>query len=122
MHAAREELPIILEAGDANVRAADWNGMRVVVVSAPAGTDFGPLLEGLPKDLCPCPHWGYVMKGRLRIEHADGTTEVLSAGDVYHLPPGHTGVAEEQTQFLEVSPPDEHQRFIDAAKANLAEA
>ena len=122
MHASREDLPIVLEAGPAQVRATDWEDMRVVLVSVPAGTDFGPLLQGLPDDLCPCPHWGYVVKGRLEITHADGRDETLRAGDVYYLPPGHTGVAVEDTEFLEVSPPDEHQRFIDAARENLAAA
>ena len=23
-----------------------------------------PLVKGLPGDACPCPHWGYVVKGR----------------------------------------------------------
>ena len=122
MHASREDLPIVLEAGPAQVRATDWEDMRVVLVSVPAGTDFGPLLQGLPDDLCPCPHWGYVVKGRLEITHANGRDETLRAGDVYYLPPGHTGVAVEDTEFLEVSPPDEHQRFIDAARENLAAA
>ena len=38
------------------------------LISVPAGTDFGPLLKGLPNDRCPCPHWGYVLKGRLRVD------------------------------------------------------
>ena len=63
-------------------------------VSVPAGTDFGPLLRNLPEDRCQGPHWGYVLKGRLRIQYASGE-EVLSAGDFYHMPPGHTGIAEE---------------------------
>jgi quercetin dioxygenase-like cupin family protein len=70
-------------------------------------------------ELCPCPHWGYVLKGRLQIQYADGE-ETLRAGDVYYLPPGHTGVAEEDTEFLEISPPGQHQRFVDTARSNLA--
>ena len=120
MRASERELPLALEAGPATVRATDWGGMRVAVVSVPAGTDFGPLLRGLPDDLCPCPHWGYVMRGRLRVEDGDGAEETIQAGDVYYLPPGHTGVAEEDTVFLEVSPPDEHEQFLEAARANLA--
>lgn len=119
MHASKNELPIVVEAGLANVRAMDWEKMRAAVVSVPAGTDFGPLLKGLPDDRCPCPHWGYVMKGRLRIQHAEGE-EILQAGDVYYLPPGHTGVAEEDTEFLEISPPDRHQHFVENANQNLA--
>ena len=119
MHVSKDDLPIVLEAGPAKVRATDWAGMRAAVVSVPAGTDFGPLLEGLPSDRCPCPHWGYVIKGRLQIRNDNGE-ETLRAGDVFYLPPGHTGVAEEDTEFLEISPPDPHQRFVDNARRNLA--
>jgi quercetin dioxygenase-like cupin family protein len=61
-----------------------------------------------------------VIKGRLQIQYADGK-ETLRTGDVFYLPPGHTGVAEVDTEFLEISPPDEHQKFVDAAHRNLAE-
>ncbi len=118
MRASMGELPVLLEAGPASVRGADWGGMRVAVVSVPAGTDFGPLLAGLPRDRCQAPHWGYVIKGRLRVEFEDDV-EILQAGDYYHLKPGHTGVAEEDTEFIEVSPPDAHQRFIENARRNL---
>jgi len=119
MHATGSELPLMLSAGEASVRGADWGEMRVALVSVPAGTDFGPLLKGLPNDRCQAPHWGYVLKGRLRIQSAEGE-EVLSGGDFYYLPPDHTGVAEEDTDFLEVGPPHLHQQFLDNAKANLA--
>ena len=118
MRATKNELPIMLEAGEASIRGADWGEMRVSVVSVPAGTDFGPLLRNLPEDRCQGPHWGYVLKGRLRIQYASGE-EVLSAGDFYHMPPGHTGIAEEDTEFLEVAPPGLHQQFLDNARKNL---
>lgn len=35
------------------------------------------------------------------------------------LPAGHTGGAEEDTEYLEVSPPDKHQAFVDMAHRNL---
>ena len=118
MHTSKDELPLLLEVGEATIRGADWDEMRVAVVSVPAGTDFGPLLKGHPNDRCPCPHWGYVVKGRLKIQ-SDNGEETLRAGDVFYLPAGHTGVAEEDTEFLEVSPPDKHQAFLDMAKRNL---
>lgn len=49
----------------------------------------------------------------------DIATNVL-AGEIPDLPPGHTGVAEEDTEFLEISPPGRHQQFVDAARRNLA--
>lgn len=119
MHATRDQLPVMLQAGPASVRGAEWGEMRVALVSVPAGTDFSPLLRGLPDDRCQGPHWGYVLKGRLRIQYAQGE-EVISGGDFYYLPPDHTGIAEEDTDFLEVVPPHLHQQFLDAAQANLA--
>lgn len=121
MHATKSELPVMLQAGEASVRGAEWGEMRVVLVSVPAGTDFGPLLKGLTNDRCQAPHWGYVLKGRLRIQFADHD-EVIATGDFYYLPPDHTGVAEEETEFMEVVPPHLHQDFLDNARANLAAA
>ena len=118
MRATKDELPIMLEAGPSSIRGADWGDMRISVVSVPAGTDFSPLLKGLPHDRCQGPHWGYVLKGRLRIQYDHGE-EVLSAGDFYYMPPGHTGLAEEDTEFLEVAPPRLHDDFLEAARNNI---
>jgi hypothetical protein len=95
--------------------------MRLTVVTVPAGTDFAPLLKGLPNDRCQGAHWGYVTRGRIRIQYAD-RDEVLSAGDYFYMPPNHSGVTEEDTEFLEVAPPHQHQQFLDNARANLKAA
>jgi hypothetical protein len=120
MRATKTELPILVEAGPSQVRGIDWGAMRVAVVSVPAGADFGPLLKGLPNDRCPGEHWGYVLKGRLRISHAGNNEEVLREGDFFHIPPGHTGVAEEETEFIEIGEPRSHQQFVENAKRNIA--
>jgi hypothetical protein len=120
MHASKDKLPILVEAGPSQVRGIDWGGMRVALLSVPAGADFAPLLKGLPNDRCPGEHWGYVLKGRLRITHGDNQEETLSAGDFYHLTPGHTGVAEEDTEFMEVGEPGPHDQFVEQARRNIA--
>ena len=76
-------------------------------VQFPAGTDISPLLEGLPNDLCQCPHWGYVIKGRIHIKYGDGTEEHVQAGDIYYWPPGHTAIIEEDAEIVEFSPNEE---------------
>jgi hypothetical protein len=120
MHASKNDLPILVEAGPNQVRGADWGAMRVALVSVPAGADFGPLLAGLPGDRCQAEHWGYVIKGRLRILDSNNREEILAAGDFYHLLPGHTGVALEDTDFLEVGAPGPHQQFVEQARRNIA--
>jgi cupin domain len=122
MRATKHELPVMLQAGSASIRGTDWGEMRAALVSVPAGTDFGPLLQGLPGDLCQGPHWGYVLAGQLRVRYGDGQEEILRAGDFYHMPPGHTGIADEDTEFLEIGPPKAHQQFLENAQRNLTAA
>jgi quercetin dioxygenase-like cupin family protein len=40
-------------------------------------------------DSCQLEHIGYVVSGRLTVEHEDGTSAELAAGDAYHITPGH---------------------------------
>jgi hypothetical protein len=66
--------------------------------------DQTPMLKGLPDDSCQCPHWGYVLKGRLRFRCGD-REEVFEAGDAFYLPPGHIGVSNEPgSQYVQFSP------------------
>ena len=124
MRATRDELPILFGSDPAAIRGADWDGLRSMIISLPAGTDLAPLLQGLPNDLCPCPHWGYVLKGRIRVRYAD-REEVLRAGDLFYLPPGHTPLVEEETEFIEFiqfSRPEEHQPVLDHVQRVLVAA
>jgi len=73
----------------------------------PKGMDVSPLLMGLKNNSCHCPHWGYVIEGALRVKFDDGKEEVVSAGDVFYLPPGHTAIVEEDYKFIEFSPEKE---------------
>ena len=73
----------------------------------PAGMDLSPLFEGLPNDKCQCPHWGYILKGAIHVRYEDGQEEVIRAGEVYYMPPGHTVWIEEDIAFVEISPEGE---------------
>src|SRR3978361_1505799 len=66
MNGALETLPVEVEQGPLVTRYAEWGEMAVRYARAPAGTDMGPLLEGLPGDRCPSPHWGVVLEGAVR--------------------------------------------------------
>jgi len=66
--------------------------------------DHTDLLKGLPDDRCQCPHWGYVLKGRVGYRFAD-REEVFEAGDAFYLPPGHIPVTNEPgSEILQFSP------------------
>jgi len=121
MRATRDDLPFLFGDESAGVRGADWGGLRAVIISMPAGTDFTPLFKGLSNGLCQCPHWGYVLKGRIRLVYPD-REEVVSAGELFYWPPGHTARVEEDVEFVEFSPPREHDEVLDVVKRNVAEA
>jgi len=119
MRATRDELPMLFWDNSAGIRGHDWAGIRSMVVSLLAGADVASLLAGLPNDQCSCPHWGYVLKGRMRVIYANGE-EILQAGDLFYIPAGHTPLVEEDIEFLEFSPPAEHEAVLDVVKRNAA--
>ncbi len=100
---APDQLPVVFGLAGAEIRATESDGMTVTFYRLPAGTDARPLLQGFPGGSCPCPHWGYVISGRLRIHAADGEHDVL-AGQAFHVGPGHAPEAIEDTEMFEVSP------------------
>jgi len=113
MHSPKEQLPVVMEGPGMSVRAAeDWGGMAAVVFELPAGTDLGPMLEGLPDDACICSHWGYVLKGKVSVRNVDGTQEVLEAGQLFHILPGHTPVVQEDAEFVEFTPTAQFKKVI----------
>lgn len=69
--------------------------------------DATPLLRGLPGDRCQCPHWGYVIKGKMTMRFADHE-ETYEAGEAYYVPPGHTPIRHEPgTEVVQFSPAEE---------------
>lgn len=109
------DLPVELDAGDLQTRYIELGDMAIRHARVPAGTDMGPVLQGLPGDRCPSPHWGIVLEGSIAVLHADGTSEVASAGEVYHWPAGHTAVSDGGCTFLEVGPVEPMRRFSEHA-------
>ncbi|MEV0850894.1 cupin domain-containing protein [Nocardia fluminea] len=110
-----EDLPLEVAQGEMQTRYIELGDMAVRHARVPAGTDFGPVLQGLPDDRCPSPHWGIVLEGSLRLEHADGTVETANAGEVYYWPAGHTATSAGGAVFLEVGPVAQMRQFHDHA-------
>jgi hypothetical protein len=87
-------------------RHEDVDGYTINFVSFRQDIDGTPMLKGLPGDSCDCPHWGYVLKGRLTYRFADHE-EVFEAGDAFYLPPGHVPLAEAGSELVQFSPREE---------------
>ena len=92
--------------GPVEDRHGDIDDMTVNFVSFGVDIDGTPLLKGLPDDRCPCPHWGYVTKGKVTYRFADHE-ETFQTGDAFYVPPGHIPIVEAGTEFVQFSPKDE---------------
>src|SRR5207247_7541374 len=119
MRGSKADLPVVMEAGGAASRQAEWGDINVAIEQFPAGVDTTPLFKGLPDDRCQCPHWGYVLKGQFRVRYKDHV-ETLKAGDAYYLPPGHLPIFDEDTEVVEFSPRGEYQKTLEVAGQNIA--
>jgi len=113
MKQPKEKMPVALDLPGAKFRVSEWDDMAVAYVELEAGADATPLLEGLPKDKCDCPHWGYMLKGAIHLRYTDGTEEVCKAGEMFYWPSGHTVWVEEDTAFVEFSPKNELKKVYD---------
>src|SRR2546426_6909445 len=77
-------------------RHQDLDGYTISFTEFREDIDATPLLKGAPDDRCQCPHWGYVLQGRVTFRFADGD-EVIQAGDAFYLSPR----SEEHTSELQ---------------------
>jgi hypothetical protein len=88
-------------------RSDELEGYTVSFTSFHEDVDATPLMKGLPDDRCQCPHWGYVVNGKLTFRYAD-REEIFEAGDAFYTPPGHVPVKHEPgTEIVFFSPTDE---------------
>ncbi|HKJ50804.1 MAG TPA: cupin domain-containing protein [Gammaproteobacteria bacterium] len=78
-----------------------------------AGVDTTPLFLGLEGDLCQCPHWGFVLSGRITTTDSRGAEETVNANDLFYWPPGHNVKVDEDAEIVMFSPEHEHSHVID---------
>ncbi len=106
------DIPVTIADGDLEVRTLDVDGLMIGLVRLPAGADLRPATVGLPNDLCPCPHWGYMLKGRVRMHTLDGQKDFV-AGELFHWAAGHAPEALEDSEYVDFSPTHEFQPVLD---------
>jgi mannose-6-phosphate isomerase-like protein (cupin superfamily) len=100
---SRQSAEHVEDHGPVEDRHQDGDGYTINFLTFNADVDGAPLLKGLPGDNCHCPHWGYVISGRITYL-ADGHEHVVEAGDAFYLPPGHIPVVDAGTEFVQFSP------------------
>lgn len=127
MRIARNDIPVKINAPGAVARqqtdfgdASGYGTISGEYFSLGAGADIAPLLKGLQGDLCQCPHWGYLLQGELTVTYADKSEEVITGGDLFYWPPGHTVRVGKDAEVILFSPQDEHGKVIDHMVRKMA--
>ncbi len=120
MRIAKNDIPTKIDVPGAKARqktdfgdASGYSKMSGEYFSLGAGTDIAPLLQGLDGDMCHSPHWGYLLQGEVTVTFADGTDEVVNAGDLFYWPPGHSVKVGQDAEVILFSPQHEHSEVID---------
>ena len=120
MRVAKEDVDVKMEIPGAVIRQrtdfGDASGLgkfSAEYFSFSAGVDTTPLFEGLEGNLCQCPHWGFVLRGRLTTTDADGMQETVNANDLFYWPPGHNVKVDSDADIVMFSPQHEHSHVIE---------
>ena len=107
------------EFGPVTDRADQVGDYTVNFTSFREPVDGTPLLRGLVDDRCQCPHWGYVLSGRIAFVYAGGEEEFV-AGDAFYTPPGHTPAHSADSEILLFSPAAELAVTEEVMQRNMA--
>ena len=99
-------------------RHEDVDGYTIQFISFREDADGTPLMKGLPGDSCQCPHWGYVIEGRLAFRFGE-REEVYEAGDAFYAPAGHVPIAAAGTEYVQFSPAEELRQTSEAIQRNM---
>jgi hypothetical protein len=95
-----------VDFGPVNVGTVELGGYTTDFLHFKASVDMRLMLKGLPGDVCPCPHWGIVTDGSMTVTYADHD-EVVNAGDVFYMAPGHVPEYQPGTRMIQFSPTEE---------------
>lgn len=126
MRVAKEDVGVQMQIPGATVRQktefGDVSGYGKIsgeYFSFSKGVDTTPLFVGLDGNACQCPHWGYVLRGKITTTDTDGTQETAQANDLFYWPPGHNVRVDEDADIVMFSPQKEHTDVIGHMKRKL---
>ncbi len=120
MRIAKQDVPVRIDVPGAIARqqtdfgdAAGYGKISGEYFTLGAGVDTTPLFVGLDGNLCHCPHWGFVLRGRITTTDAEGRQETVNADDLFYWPPGHNVRVDADADIIMFSPQHEHSKVID---------
>jgi hypothetical protein len=120
MRVAKDEVDVRLAIPGAVIRqrtgfgdVRGFDGISGEYFTLAAGVDTTPLFQGLDGNLCQCPHWGFVVHGRLTTTDAEGRQETVGTNDLFYWPPGHNVRVDSDAEIIMFSPQREHSHVID---------
>ena len=119
MRVAKDNVDVRMEIPGAVIRQrtefGDVRGFGMIsgeYFTLSAGVDTTPLFQGLEGDLCQCPHWGFVLRGRITTTDAIGVQETVNANDLFYWPPGLNVKVDADAEIVMFSPQREHSHVI----------
>ena len=115
----RETMDVAIESDGLEIRLGEAGSMTVGLFRLPRGTYLRPVLRGLDGDLCQCPHWGYMLKGTVRM-HTPTGPEDYEAGQAFYWAPGHAPEALDDVEYIDFSPTQELNTVLDHVKQQAA--
>jgi hypothetical protein len=117
---SRESATKVTDVPPAIDRSEDLDGYTASFVDIRVTHDLAPMLKSLPGGNCSCPHWGYMISGKITLRYGDGREEEFRAGDAFYMAPGHAPEAEAGSEFVLFSPTDELAATEAAIQAGMA--
>src|SRR2546429_9627548 len=106
MRVARQQVDIRMEIPGAVIRqrrdfgdASGYGKISGECFTLAAGVDTTPLFQGREGNLCQCPHWGFVLRGKLTTTDAAGKHEIGSTNDRFYWPPRHKVQVDADTEI-----------------------
>ena len=115
---SKGDAPVLVDEDVIEGRYVDLDGYTVAFETFKEDFDPAPLFQGLPDDRCQCPHWGFVVRGKLILRYAD-RDEVYEAGDAYYGAPGHLPLVFGGSEVVEFSPSEALEATMSVVGANL---
>ena len=127
MRVAKQDVDVKMDIPGATLRqqtgfgdASGFGKISGEYFSLASGVDTTPLFEGLEGGVCQCPHWGFVLKGRITTTDTTGTSETVTTNDLFYWPPGHNVKVDEDAEIVMFSPQHEHTHVIEHMKQKVA--